>query len=182
MKRLINLFIALAVLLGTTTALGHPARAYDVTWTKAKALDYAGDGLYEKYVFGRGQFRNNNTWDSDEGLDCSGYVAKAWAVDRYTYPMTNYHPYGTYHFYNGFPYGVFKDRTTAQLLNAWVYRVSAGGPSDHMGLFVSKNTNGTWKAYEAKGSAYGVIVSTKSISTLISYNYRRSDRKDWSYS
>ena len=76
MKRLINLFIALAVLLGTTTSLGHSAYGYDVTWTKAKALDYAGDGLYERYVFGRGQFRNNNTWDSDEGLDCSGYVAK----------------------------------------------------------------------------------------------------------
>ena len=181
MKRLSHL--VLVALLSTMLVIGgsRHASAYDVTWTKAKALDYAGDGLYEKYVYGGAQFRNNNTWDSDEGIDCSGYVAKVWAVDRYTYPMTFYHPYNTGSFYNGFAYEVFKDRTTAQLLNAWTYRVSSGGPSDHMGLFISKNTDGTWKAYEAKGSAYGVIVSKKSISTLISYNYRRTDRRDWGY-
>ena len=181
MKRLIDVTLVLVVL-SVFGAIGGRADAYSTTWTKAQALDYAGDGLYERYEYGRAQFRNNDTWDSDEGIDCSGYVAKVWAVDRYTYPMTNYHPYGTYHFYNGFPYEVFKDRTTAQLLNAWTYRVSAGGPSDHMGLFISKNSNGTWKVYEAKGASYGVIASNKSITTLISYNYKRSDRKDWSYS
>jgi hypothetical protein len=180
MKRLINIAIGLVLFAGMTVGSTRPAAAYSTAWTKAQALDYAGDGLYERYVFGGAKFRNNNTWDSDEGLDCSGYVAKVWAVDRYTYPMTFYHPYSTTSFYNGFPYGVFKDRNTAQLLNAWVYKRSDG--SGHMGLFISKNSNGTWKAYEAKGASYGVVVSNQSISTLINRNYRRTDRKDWSYS
>jgi hypothetical protein len=181
MKRVLHALIAASFFV-SAMATTQPARAYSTSWTKAQALDYAGDALYERYVYGGAKFRNNNYWDSDEGLDCSGYVAKVWAVDRYTYPMTFYHPYSTYNFYYGFPYGVFKDRTTAQLLNAWVYRASTGGPSDHMGLFISRNSDGTWRVYEARGASYGVIAANRSISTLISYNYRRTDRKNWSYS
>jgi hypothetical protein len=181
MKRLLNTCIAGLMLLGLTAGISRPAQAYSTTWTKAQALDYATDGLWEKYVFGRAQFRNNNTWDSDEGMDCSGYAAKVWAVDRYTYPMTNYHPYSTSSFYYGFPYEVFKDRTTAQLLNAWTYRYD-NNTKGHMGLFISKNADGTWKVYEARDSSSGVISASRSISSLISRNYRRTDRKDWYYS
>jgi hypothetical protein len=179
MKRLGTLAVGVVLVTGLMVATMRPAAAYSTTWTKTQALDYAKDGVYERYVWGGAQFRNNDTWDSDEGVDCSGYAAKVWAVDRYTYPMTFHHPYSTADFYNGFAYGVFKDRSTAATMNAWTYRQSTGGPSDHMGLFISKNTDGTWKAYEAKGASYGVISSKKSISTLISYNYRRSDRKNW---
>ena len=182
MRRLGHAAVIVAIAVTTVIGPARGADAYSTTWTKSQALNYAGDGLWERYVFGGAKFRNNNYWDSDEGIDCSGYVAKVWAVDRYTYPMTFYHPYSTYNFYYGFPYEVFKDRSRGQLLNAWTYRSGSGGPGDHMGLFISQNSNGSWQMYEARGSSYGVVVTNRYISTLINWNYRRTDRRDWYYS
>jgi hypothetical protein len=161
-------------------AIVRPAEAYDPYWTRdPQAWDYARDGVHERYVFGGAKFRNNDQWDSDEGADCSGYAAKVWAVDRYTYPMTFYHPFSTRDFYYGFEYGVFKDRSVGKLLTTWTYRSDAGGPGDHMGFFRTKKADGSWTTYEARGSSYGIIVHTRKISTLISWNYKRSDRMSW---
>lgn len=150
-----------------------PYRSKDASW------DYARDGVWERYVFGGATFRNNDSWDSDEGLDCSGYAAKVWAVAHYSWPMSYYHPYSTYDFYYGFPYGVFKARTRAALLNTWTYRTSEGGPSNHMGLFRVQTSDGAWTTYEARGSSYGVVVHTRWLSTLINWNYKRMDRASW---
>ena len=152
---------------------------YDPYRSKSASLEYAKDGVWERYLFGGATFRNNNTWDSDEGADCSGYAAKVWAVDRYSWPMDFYHPYSTEHFYYGFPYAVFKDRRTASLLTAWTYRDNEGGPGNHMGLFRTKTGDGSWTTYEARSSSYGIVVHTRTLSKLISWNYRRTDRKSW---
>jgi hypothetical protein len=152
---------------------------YDPYRSKEASWDYARDGVRERYEWGGAKFRNNDNWDNDEGADCSGYAAKVWAVDHYSYPMTYYHPYSTFDFYYGFPYAFFKDRTRASLLTAWTYRDSEGGPSDHMGLFRTQTSDGSWTTYEARGSSYGIVVHTRWLSTLINWNYRRSDRKSW---
>ncbi len=177
--RLVRLAMILAVLLPMFLVGGSPAEAYSSTWSHDDAHYYAYRGIHERYVYGGSKFRDNNRWDSDEGIDCSGFAAKAWAVEHETAHMTVYHPYSTSSFYFGFPYGVLRDRNVGWFATVWVYRDSQGGPSDHMGLFGTRNSNGTWSTYEARGSAYGVVINTRSISTLISWNYRRLARKNW---
>jgi hypothetical protein len=177
--RSVSLLTALAFFSAALVGLGSPAQAYDASWDHNDAAWYAWTGVYERYVFGGSKWRDNNRWDSDEGTDCSGFAAKAWAVPNYTSTMTTYHPYSTANFYFGFPYGVFRTRTVGWYATVWVYRASQGGPSDHMGLFHSRNSDGTWTTYEAKGSAYGVVINRRSLSTLISWNYRRLARKNW---
>ncbi len=159
--------------------LATPAAAYSTTWSRGQALSYASAGLKERYVYGGSTFRNNDRWDSDEGADCSGYAAKVWAVEHYTSSMTVYHPYSTASFYNGFSYEVFKDRRYPFYMRAWVYRSSAGGPGNHMGLFDQSNTDGTWTTLEARGASYGIVRYRRSLSTLISWNYKQTDRKNW---
>jgi hypothetical protein len=174
--------LALAALGGVLVSLFgavSPAHAYDTTWTRNTAANYAYSGVHERYVYGGSKWRDNNTWDSDEGADCSGFAAKAWAVEHATAIGTTYHPYSTYSFYYGFPYEVFKDRTVGYFVNAWTFRDSEGGPSNHMGLFRLRNSDGTWTTYEARGDKYGIVIYTRSLSTLISWNYRRTDRKNW---
>jgi len=174
--RLATIVVMLSSLIAGTVS---PAQAYSSNWSHNSAAWYAYYGVHERYVFGGAKYRNNNRWDSDEGIDCSGYAAKAWAVDRYTSSMTYHHPYSTASFYFGFPYGVFRSRNIGWYATVWVYRDSQGGPSNHMGLFHSRNSDGTWTTYEAKGSAYGVVINRRSLSTLISWNYRRLARKNW---
>lgn len=177
--RSIRLATILAILTSLLTGVSSPARAYSANWDHYNAANYAYLGVHERYDLGGGKFRDNNRWDSDEGIDCSGFAAKAWAIPNYTTPMTYYHPYSTQSFYFNAPYGVFRDRTIGWFATIWVYRQSQGGPSNHMGLFRTRNSNGTWTTYEARGSAYGVVINTRSLSTLISWNYRRLARKNW---
>jgi hypothetical protein len=174
-KGVVSIGLGAALLLGVV----RPAAAYDPGWTRSQAGSYAWYGVKERYVLGLGKFRDNDAWDSDEGEDCSGYVAKNWAIDQYTLPMSNYHPYDTLAFYKGIPYEVFLDRRSGSYLSAWTYRAEYGGPGNHMGHFRLQNSDGTWTTYEAKGKDFGIIIGTRSISTLISWNYRRSDRRDW---
>src|SRR5688500_9060489 len=60
------------------------ARAYDPNWSKDQADSYSQHGLGERYVFGGDKgWINNNVWDSSttEGVDCSSYVPRVWAID-----------------------------------------------------------------------------------------------------
>jgi hypothetical protein len=176
MRVLATLTIALVVgLNGLPVAL-----AFDRTYTRTMASDYAFTGVKERYVLGGSKWRNNDIWDADEGADCSGYAAKAWAVEHYTSIGTTYHPYSTANFYNTYTYWYVKtDRTIANFVQIWVFLQSSGGPSNHMGLFRTRNSDGTWTTYEARGKAYGIVINTRSLSTLISWNYHRVERKYW---
>lgn len=176
LKRSASVTVLLVALL---VGLVKPASAYDSTWSRTQASYYAWYGVYERYVLGGATYRDNNYWDSDEGADCSGYAAKVWAVDKYTYSMTFYHPYSTSNFYSGFAYEVFRDRSSPYFMDAWTYREANGGPGNHMGLFRTRNSDGTWTTYEAKGSSYGIIIGNRSVSTLINWNYKHSDRVSW---
>jgi hypothetical protein len=172
--------ILVGLVIMSTISMTVPAQAFDSDWTRdPQGWNYARDGVNERYVFGGSTFRNNDKWDNDEGADCSGYAAKVWAVDRYTYPMTVYHPYSTANYYNGFQYSVFKSNSSARLLNTWTYRANNGGPGDHMGLFRTQTADGSWTTYEARGASYGIVVNTRTLSQLISWNYKRSDRSVW---
>jgi hypothetical protein len=180
MSRPRALLLAVAALAAIVFAMAEPADAYDRGWTRTTASNYANTGVKEKYVLGGSKWRDNNLWDADEGADCSGYAAKAWAVDKTTAIGTSYHPYSTASFYNTYTYWYVKaDRTVANFVNVWVYRENQGGPGDHMGLFRTRNSDGTWTTYEARGKAYGIVIYTRALSTLISWNYHRVDRKDW---
>ncbi len=161
--------------------LGGTCAAYDPNWTRTQAYNYAYTGLNERYVFGGDKWIDNDVWDSSstEGCDCSGYTAKSFAIPNYT--ATNVsagHPYNTSSYYNDTcPYTHLVDRSVGGYMTGWVYLYSGGG---HTGLFISQNSDGTWKCWEAKGSSYGIVQSNRSISTLISSNnYRRYDRDNW---
>jgi len=177
----LNSWITLGIVALLLTALAAGAFAYDPNWRRSDADNYSFTGLNERYLWGGTTWIDNDYWDSNEGVDCSGYVTKVWAIPNYTATtQDDGHPYNTSHYYYGTcPYSIFVDRNVGGYMTAWVYQQAEGGPSDHMGLFVYQNGDGTWACREAKGSAYGVVVTNKSISTLISYNYKRCDRKDW---
>jgi hypothetical protein len=176
MRTITVCLLLIAVLLSSAAPV---QAAYEPRYTRLQAYKYASDGVHERYVFGGSKFRNNNRWDSDEGIDCSGYAAKVWAVKTYHSPMYAYHPYSTKSFYDGIGYGRFKDRRYPYFMRIWVYRKSAGGPGNHMGLFDKRNADGTWMTFEARGAAYGVVYIRRSLSTLISWKYKLVERKDW---
>lgn len=174
----------IATLLAMGTAL---AQAYDPSWTKAQCDTYSYHGLGERYVFGGDKgWIDNNSWDSSttEGVDCSSYVPRCWAIEGAGQTYLGEHTAG------GHPYhtGMFYDNTIANVLSTslsslavwdcWVYRVSGGGPSDHMGLAKSIDGSNVYTR-EARGSAYGVMSVTRSKATLTDWGARYRKRKDW---
>src|SRR6476619_5528883 len=76
--------------------------AYDVTWTKAACDAYSASGIGHCYGFG-----GDAGWGSpEEGVDCSAYVPRCWAIPGYVVQTTlAHHPYTTRSFYpdNGGP-------------------------------------------------------------------------------
>lgn len=161
--------------------------AYDSTWSKSQANIYSFRGVFEKYVLGGSTWIDNQVPDSNEGADCSAFVNKAWALPDYSEPMTaSGHPYITStYYYNNVPNTSQVDRNYPTFMSSWTGRTEAGwgggsGESGgHMGLFVKDNGNGTWTTREARGASYGIVEYTRSLSQLISWNYRRHERANW---
>lgn len=187
----------LLVAAGLVAPAGPADAGFDNTWTKGYAFDYAVTGLYERYVYGGSNWIDNNRWDSsrDEGVDCSAYFSKSWAIPEYSSPQVRSgHPYTTGSVYPGgasYTRMVNRDNprvdnfggsyggTTDPIMTTWVYRRSAGGPGDHMGLFWYEDSRGVWRMLEAKGAKYGVVADYRALSTLIKWNYRRFERSQW---
>lgn len=169
-----------AALLVMTASL---AQAYDANYTKAQADAYSYHGLNERYVFGGDEgWIDNNVWDasSTEGVDCSSYVPRCLAIPNLIGEHTaSSHPYNTDMFY---------DRTVANVSSTtqsalaqwdfWVYRSSAGGPGNHMGL-VHSTTTSSVITREARGSDYGVVVVTRPKQSLTDWNTRYGRRNNW---
>src|SRR5437763_12788674 len=92
--------IVVAMLVASTVFLRMPAShaaSYDSHWSRTSAQSYAWHGLSERYVLGGGKFINNDRWDSacsyacssvQEGIDCSGFAAKVYAVPYLTNETT----------------------------------------------------------------------------------------------
>lgn len=190
MKRLL-LVLVLSLLAAPAAVIltAQPAAAFDATWTRNDANAYSAKGVGERYVLDtyNGTFIDNDYWDpagfppNGEGIDCSGFVGKAWAVPSWTDPTTYSHPYDTGAFYfTPNAYWNTVDRTTPTYMSAWVWRQETGGPGNHMGLFVSQGSNGSWNTREARSATYGVVNYSRDLSTMInSWDYHRVDRSAW---
>lgn len=187
-------------------ALVRPADAatYNRNWTRTDAQSYAWHGLNERYVFGGGKFINNDRWDPgcgtsctavQEGIDCSGFAAKVYAVPYQTNETTVYHPYPTFAFYyvgrdgygptTSYPYGGNRywysngDNRSPYWMDLFVWDHRAGGPSDHMGVLRGRNADGTWMTREARGASYGVVQVNRSLGDMIRWHYKRVQRANW---
>lgn len=195
--------IAATVALATagTLLVASPASAYCPDgpcsgyngWAKGDAYTYAYHGLGERYVFGGTKgWIDNNTWDSSstEGVDCSEYVRRVWALPSYVgeHASTS-HPYTTYTFYYGNVSSTYRisgsDMNSGNAygdpwMTTWVYRDDQGGPGDHMGLFYTYYSDGYWNTMEAKGSDYGIVRGRRRLSDLLRWGYRRYERSGWS--
>src|SRR5947207_3225831 len=154
--------IVVAALIASSVFLRTPpshAASFNTSWKRTDAQSYAWHGLRERYVLGGAKFINNDRWDgacsyscssTQEGIDCSGFAAKVYAVPYYTGETTVYHPYPTFAFYNvgsdGYgPDSPYKnagahywysagDRTHPYWMDLFVWDSHHGGPSDHMGV------------------------------------------------
>ena len=185
-RRLAAVLIALVSV--TTAVVAAPERsgAYEDTWCTGNAYFYAWDGLWERYVYGGGMWDPNDYWDDYEGVDCSGYVNKVFALEDWTWPTDYYHPYSTYSWYMGLVgHSWYVDPWTVvdpwAWMTTWVYRDDFNGnaPGKHMGVFQADNGDGSWVVFEARGSSYGVVINNRWISDLLYWGYSRWSRENW---
>jgi hypothetical protein len=198
--------IAICISAVAFVLIAHPATAasYDRNWTRTQAQSYAWHGLRERYVFGGSKFINNDTWDAScsyscssvqEGIDCSGFAAKVYAVPYQTAETTVYHPYATFAFYyvgsdgygptSRYAYGPNRfwysngDNRNPYWMDLFVWDSHAGGPSDHMGVLRGRNKDGTWMTREARGASYGVVEVNRNLGDMIRWHYKRVQRASW---
>jgi len=172
--------LAAAFLVGAIV-VPTPVSAYMQDWTRSPdAISYAYKGLHEKYVLGGKTFIDNDIWDSNEGIDCSSYVSKVWAIPNYYAPTDVVTLYTTYNFYYQTTYWNHEPVTGPYLMEGFVWRAEAGGPtSGHTGLFRIQNSGGEWITWEARGSSYGVVSTYRDVYQLDNWNALGIDRKDW---
>ncbi len=162
----------------------HPAEAaYDANWKKSQCDTYSFHGLNERYVFGGDMgWIDNNVWDSTstEGVDCSSYVPRCWAIPSLLGEHTfSNHPYSTYNFYPGqVPNTIQVSASGISTWDCWVYQSSSGGPGDHMGLVKSFDASNFYTR-EARSTAYGIVEVTRSRQSLIDANSRYFRRANW---
>ena len=181
---------ALVITVGlVATAVGisadaKPAAAWDAR-TRAETFDYAGAGVWEKYEFGGTRFFDNNIWDANEGIDCSAYVSKAWALPYLMDPMdaTRLTPpmytgsWWNYQVDGATEYG-WNDGAPDYLMNAFVWH---NGTGQHMGLLTSYNySTGYYATYEALNPGSGVIPNQRTWQDIESdHAAKRFIRNDW---
>lgn len=145
--------------------------------TRQEIIELAQYGVDYSYWWGHGCWRTddqeygscvggcpNCTHSGDFGADCSGYVSKAWQVPEPRPVEEDEHPYSTRHFRYELIHWVQIQREDALPGDAFVYR-NSGNTGGHIVLFESGDAWGTIWAYEAKGCAYGIIHSTRSLSS-----------------
>jgi cell wall-associated NlpC family hydrolase len=186
--------VALAA--GALVVYDQSAAAYSGL-ARSSAESYAHAGLNERYVFGGTTFYDNDSWDGNEGIDCSAYVSKAWALPYYMDPMDTTRlnpPMYTGTWWEGQADGAVEigwndgdasnNYVANYMMNAFVWHSYSGG-SQHMGLLYSFDYGaGTYKTWEALGSSYGVLVQNhtwQDMETHASSNGgKRYRRADWS--
>lgn len=99
------------------------------------------------------------------GADCSGYVAKIWAVPSSNNDVSeDSHPYSTYHFVNSTGGGQWStiSRSSLRRGDAMVYNTNGAG---HMFLYESGDPWGSMWTYEARGCSYGIVHNLRTAST-----------------
>lgn len=157
------------------------------SWSQLDTYNYAWPGVYEKYVFGGTTYYDNNTWDANEGIDCSAYASKSWALPNYraasstqrlnppdyTGAWWNYQVAGTVEM----NWADLLDYTHVTM-NVMVWHNTSG---QHMGLLHSYNGNtGHWTTFEALNPSTGVILNDRTWQDIeITHNGERFSRWDW---
>ncbi|MBM4342531.1 MAG: hypothetical protein FJ100_04045 [Deltaproteobacteria bacterium] len=95
------------------------------------------------------------------GADCSGFVGKAWQVDKPVALDVAYHPYSTLHFTNNTTWWTHPPKAEAQLGDAFTYNKNGAG---HIFLYEKGNVWGNVYAWECKGCSYGCVYGLRSVS------------------
>ncbi|MBI5381194.1 MAG: discoidin domain-containing protein [Opitutae bacterium] len=175
----------LAASLGLLALAAQTHAAYDPNYTKGQAGVYSFHGLYELYDFGGdlGWINDDSEGSASvEGVDCSSYVARVLALPSYTPEfVASTHPLGTVHFYPGVANTVQVSDSTSAPFDLWVWRASAGGPSEgHTGIIRAKATSTiTTREAQSHQSGYDILPVTRNRQTLIDYNTRYWRRANW---
>ena len=161
-----NRLLAAATLL----CLAAPAHALCPEITRDEIIKHAKSGVGSKYVWGGTCWDpNNRAW---KGADCSGYVTKCWqipAASKYTDCLSHY--YTTASFDTGTTHWTAISRNDLIKGDALNYRSNGSG---HIVIYYSGDKWGSAQVYEAKGTAYGIVYGTKTVSS--SYKARRRHR------
>jgi hypothetical protein len=95
------------------------------------------------------------------GADCSGFVGKAWQVDKPTALDTYYHPYSTANFTNQETWWSKIAKGDVQKADAFTYNKNGAG---HIFLYHKGDPWGSVYAYECKGCASGCVYGLRSVS------------------
>jgi hypothetical protein len=173
----------------------HSAAAYSGL-ARSSAQSYAYAGLNEQYVFSGTTFYDNDSWDANEGIDCSAYVSKAWALPYYMDPMDTTRlnpPMYTGTWWEGQADGsveigwndgdVSNNYVANYMMNAFVWHSYSGRPQ-HMGLLYSFDYGtGNYKTWEALGESYGVLIQNHTAQDMENHTGsggKRYRRADWS--
>lgn len=95
------------------------------------------------------------------GADCSGFVAKAWQIDKPTPLDQGYHPYSTWHFDNYSYWWTKITKGSALRADAFNYNKNGAG---HIFLYDKGDPWGSVYAWECKGCSYGCVYNLRSVS------------------
>ncbi|MBI5381195.1 MAG: discoidin domain-containing protein [Opitutae bacterium] len=175
----------LAASIGLLAGAAQINAAYDPNYTKGQAGVYSWHGLYELYDFGGdlGWINDDSEGSASvEGVDCSSYVARVLALPSFVPEfVASTHPLGTVHFYPGVANTVQVNDATSAPFDLWVWRASAGGPSEgHTGIVRTKDTSTiTTREAQSHQSGYDILPVTRNRQTLIDYNTRYWRRANW---
>ena len=156
-------WIKAALALATAAGLlaGATAHAAPPTMTRDEIITIAKTGVGCPYVWGGTCWDpNNKKW---KGADCSGYVTVCWQIpkaSKSTDCLSHY--YSTYHYTSQTTHWTKISRNELKKGDALVYRENGAG---HIVIYVSGDKWGSAEVYEARGTAYGIIHRTKSVSS-----------------
>ncbi len=158
---------------------------YDTTWTVSDCDAYSASGIGHCYEFG-----GDGGWGgAQEGVDCSAYVPRCWAIPGYVLQTTTApHPYTTRSFYpdNGGANTVpHVNRVTVNSISdihpwdCFVLNMNFGNLNDdHMGIITSIDAAaGRIYTREAANSQAGIISSSWSYATLVTGGAARIFRR-----
>ncbi|MFA5845000.1 MAG: hypothetical protein WC971_09260 [Coriobacteriia bacterium] len=153
--------LALAMTLATATSALACTCPTMVDWS---IIDRGQTGVGSHYWWGHACWNpSNRAWG---GADCSGFVGKSWQVARPSPTTEDYHPYGTWHFFNSNPHWYPIDRGQAFKGDACGYPDpdGTGTGTGHIVLYWFGNPYKTAWVLEAAGSATGIVQHTRDLS------------------
>ena len=104
----------------------------------------------------------NCTHSGAWGADCSGFVGKAWQIDKPMALDAEYHPYSTQNFVNDTTWWTAVSRDTTVRGDGVTYYKNGAG---HIFLYEKGDPWGSMWAWECKGCAYGCTYNLRTAST-----------------